>query len=371
MDLTPPPPGYEDEKSNVVLAKWWYTRLVAWNYNRVTQPGVSQGSISIGPIMPGTKTTMDVQAYESNLAGPGWAGIQVMYERDRKAVDDFDSLTGSLFYDYRLLNANQYWFCLAAEKSGLQKGANCDPDPAARKNLTPPLFGLRPFEFSVHAGPEWAPASEKIKGTFKPNELPAATGKDTVFVRPDLNLVGSVTVRAPFIVNPSRGSSVKQPVQLTVAPVAGVEGGVRAISHDIGTGCSYQNPGFGSTCLAPPHWIFRGVAGVDVTERIPYNITRSFLGDRPITVDFSYRVRMPFFDEPYFDLSKNPFQYSNPQVLSSRFRPYTRITFIAPFSAYFQIRATWQRGSLPPLFQYVGNEVTFGVSFSNRGSSEH
>jgi len=52
-------------------------------------------------------------------------------------------------------------------------------------------------------------------------------------------------------------------------------------------------------------------------------------------------------------------------------RSYTRITFIAPFSAYLQIRATWQHGELPPAFQYVGNQVTFGLTFSNPGSSEH
>jgi len=52
-------------------------------------------------------------------------------------------------------------------------------------------------------------------------------------------------------------------------------------------------------------------------------------------------------------------------------RPYNRITLIMPFSAYFQVRASWQHGTLPPEFQCVGNLFTLGVTFSNPGSVEH
>jgi hypothetical protein len=57
------------------------------------------------------------------------------------------------------------------------------------------------------------------------------------------------------------------------------------------------------------------------------------------------------------------------QSLGERY--FMRATFIIPVSAYFQFRATWQRGELPPLFQFVGSETTIGLAFSNPGSSEH
>lgn len=371
-----PSAGYSDETSNWLL-RTWYSRFVAWNYNRLAQPGVSQGSISVSPIMPGTKSTWDVQGYESTMVGPGWAGLQIMYERDRKAVDDFDSFTASFLYDMRLRNGNPYWFCLGSDKSGLQKGANCNPDPKKTDTLSPPIVGFRPFELSLRGGPEWAPAAEKIKGTFMAyaTDSKSMDGKDTVFVRPDLNLVGGMLLRAPVIINPFRRSDIKQPAQLTFVPVAGVEGGVRAISHHIGIDC----PGDYSAsdmCMTPSHWIFRGVLGVDASERLPFNVTRTFLGDRPITLDFSYRARRPMFAEPFFDLTRDPFsymggEYAPAQRLSTRWRSYTRVTLIAPFSAYLQARASWQAGSLPPLFQFVGSEVTLGLAFSNPGSSEH
>jgi hypothetical protein len=127
-------------------------------------------------------------------------------------------------------------------------------------------------------------------------------------------------------------------------------------------------------CAAQPQEILRRVLGVDGSVRSPYNITRNFLGDRAITVDFSYRVRQLYYAEPFFNetyLIRNPLQQAPPEGQSFGTRSYTRITFIAPFSAYFQFRATWQHGSLPPLFQYVGDEVALGLAFSNPGSSEH
>jgi hypothetical protein len=55
------------------------------------------------------------------------------------------------------------------------------------------------------------------------------------------------------------------------------------------------------------------VLGVDGSVRSPYNITRNFLGDRAITVDFSYRVRQLYYAEPFFNetyLIRNPLQAS-------------------------------------------------------------
>lgn len=148
------------------------------------------------------------------------------------------------------------------------------------------------------------------------------------------------------------------------------------ISHPIGMACASQAKKIGNVCVPQPPAIFRQVVGADASVRLPYNYTRNFLGDRPQTLDLSYRARWLYYAEPFFDetyLIKNsaPIQQVFPETQSSGWRSYTRATFIAPFSAYLQFRATWQHGSLPPLFQYVRNEVTLGFSFSNPGSSEH
>jgi hypothetical protein len=101
------------------------------------------------------------------------------------------------------------------------------------------------------------------------------------------------------------------------------------------------------------------------------------LGDRPITLDFSYRARWLSYAEPFYDATyaeKNPLQAKQqalPEVQSKGTRYYMRSTLIIPVSAYFQFRASWQRGELPPLFQFVGSQMALGLAFSNPGSSEH
>jgi len=77
-------------------------RFFGAEYNRVTLPGVSQGSISTVPWASATKATWDMQAYESTRWGPGWFGLQLMYEHDRKLADDFNSFTAALTYDLRI-----------------------------------------------------------------------------------------------------------------------------------------------------------------------------------------------------------------------------------------------------------------------------
>jgi len=77
--------------------------------------------------------------------------------------------------------------------------------------------------------------------------------------------------------------------------------------------------------------------------RLPYNVTRNFLGDRPLTVDYSYRMQRLSYDEPFTNqiyVIHNETVPAAGQSLGGR--SYTRITFIAPFSAYLQFRATWQ-----------------------------
>ena len=118
---------------------------------------------------------------------------------------------------------------------------------------------------------------------------------------------------------------------------------------------------------AQPPYISRFLSGVDASLRWPFQVTHNFLGDKPITLDYSYRIRQLFYAESYIDAAlKSP-----SQTLLAGTRTYNRITLIMPFSAYFQVRASWQHGTLPPEFQCVGNLFTLGVTFSNPGSVEH
>lgn len=329
------PAGYEDQKPRLPTSIF-YRKWIAWNYNRLTQPGVSQGSISIAPIALGLKNAWDVQTYESARLGPGWLGIPVMYEYDHTQKDDLNSLTAAVIYDFRFDDTHPYLHAWStADCNGLAPTGNRDCE-----GITP-MVGIRRPEFSVRFGPEWAPSH------IKPPK-----GETQVPLR-DLNTVMGATLRLPITFNPFTVRHVRQPAQITLAPMTGVEFGTRVDSHTIAN--------------APqPNSILRWVAGADASVRWPYNLTHNFLGDKPLTVDFSYRVRRLYYEEPFTDLST-----TSPEMQSLGQRSYTRVTFIAPFSAYLQFRASWQHGALPPAFQYVGNLVTVGLTFSNPGYSEH
>lgn len=370
---------YSDEKSAWLLRDVWYSPPIRFGYNHLAQPGVSQGSISIAPIDAATKATFDVQVYGSTLWGPGWFGLQGMYEHDRNAADDLNSLTAAISYDFRLWNsrkgpgsgnaglqdppaaqtfASRWWAEWPAHKGS---SANCfsnDGHPV-EGNCSPPIVGIRPAELAFRAGPEWSPDGLTYTKT---KQYP------TQYLPRDLNFVMGSTVRFPIVLSPSP----RQPSQFAIAPVLGLEGGFRVISHEIGTATTCTGMPISTTCPAQPPDIFRQVYGVDASARWPYNITHNFLGDRPLTVDFSYRVRRLSYAEPFGNEMNVIHHVGAPdEGQSLGDRSYTRITFIAPYSAYLQIRATWQHGALPPTFQFVGNQVTFGLTFSNPGLSEH
>lgn len=330
----PPGEGNEDEKPHLATS-FFYWRWIAWNYNRLTQPGVSQGSISIAPIALGIKNTWDVQTYESARLGPGWIGLPFVYEYDHTQKDDLNSLTAALMYDFRFDDAHPYLhaWSVADCNSLTPTGKDCQTGT--------PLLGIRWPEFSVRFGPEWAPSHIK----------PATEGAQAPLR--DLNTVMGTTLRLPITFNPFTARSGRQPAQFTIVPVTGVEFGTRVDSHPI-------------EGAPQPDSILRWVAGADVSARWPYNFTHNFLGDKPLTVDFSYRVRRLYYEEPFTNLANG-----SPENQSLGERSYMRVTFIAPFSAYLQFRLSVQHGALPPAFQYVGNLVTLGLTFSNPGYSEH
>jgi hypothetical protein len=405
---------------NCSLGSGKFIRFLGGEYNRLTLPGVSQGTVSLAPWASGTKATFDVQAYESTRWGPGWVGLQVMYEHDRKLADDFNSFTAAATYDLRMPTEKPFWV-----EWGRSKALREDCGGAANAvECGPPLVGVRPLEFILRAGPEWSPSAQNVG-------IPPGTDTKAIYVPRDLNFVAGPTLRLPIIISPPLGFKVeRQPSQFSLVPVFGLEAGVRVISHPI---CSPVGPVFSSTTSsttsspdsmpiytitgigqcqfayyipqvtnfinvtpetkgAPrgqpipagcppqslpiqntntctqPQGIFRRVAGVDASMRWPYNLTRNFLGDRPITLDFSYRMRWLSYAEPFYNNSSSKLVLPEQQSSAERF--YTRVTLIFPFSAYVQARATWQHGSLPPLFQYVRSIYTIGLTFSNPGSSE-
>ena len=198
---------------NCSLGSGPWTRFIAGEYNRVTLPGVSQGSISITPWAAATKATWDVQAYESTRWGPGWIGGQLMYEHDRKLPDDFNSFTAAATYDLRLPTKNKFWL-----DSG---SATC----ATRDKATecgPPLVGIRPLEFIARGGPEWSPSAENTAQTTQ-----------GVYMPKDLNFVFGATMRLPIIFSPLGANKTRQASQFTVVPVFGPEGGWRVDSHPV------------------------------------------------------------------------------------------------------------------------------------------
>lgn len=354
---------YTDEQSNF-FTRLIYTPPAAWLYNRLTQPGVSQGSLSFAPFALGIKQTWDVQTYASTRLGPGWIGLPFTYEFDHTQRDNLNSLTAALMYDLRFDDKRQYW--LAAGPAGCGRHFS----PLSRTTLnscqdTTPEILVRPLEFSVRYGPEWAPAKLKCPTPSDPCQIPGQ--------RPlrDLNMVAGAMFRLPVIVNPVRADWARQPGQFSFVPVSGIETGNRLEGHTISTG--FEN-GVPVTATVEPGLIFRWVYGFDASIRWPYNFTRNFLGSRPLLVDASYRIRVLYMDEPITNLNTGLYAGGSPKVPELQYpsgRSYMRVTFIAPFSAYLQMRLSWQHGSLPPAFWYVDNEVTMGITFANPGASEH
>ena len=366
--------NYSDEKPNWPLRHVGYTHFIEWIYTRAEEPGVSQGSISMAPIASATKATWDVQASESALMGRGWAGFQFVYEHDRKPADDLNSLTAALTYEYRYWprpwgrssaegpEKTLYWWKFGGEKCPQGSDLAGTQPYGIGGSCSPPKAGMRPIELTTRAGPEWAPAAEKVQNAGK------IVVKD--YVPRDLNMVAGAAIRVPIVISPIRFSDARLPSQISIAPVEGMEWGTRMAPHPIDISPA-------STITEwEPREILRQVPGVDAVARWPYEPTRNFLGDKPLVVDYSYRERLLYRSEPYFDeffmTSKSEYgKLIPPEIQSTRSRSYMRLNFIMPVSAYLQLRLTWQHGSLPPAFQYVGNLWTVGFTFSNPGSAEY
>jgi hypothetical protein len=184
-----------------------------------------------------------------------------------------------------------------------------------------PHFVLRKPQLRVQSGTEIAPTTPH-----------------------DINYVQSATIKIPLVFG-----FHQQPSTVTTYPVVGIEGGSHIQTH-----------------IAENDSILRGVGGVDGSFRWPYNVTHSFLGSSPITLDYSYRMRWLAFEEP----TTNP-AGTGTERLSAQRHEYFRASLVEPLTANFQFQVTYQSGSLPPNFRVLSPTLTLGLTFSNPGSSEH
>lgn len=306
------------------LTSLYYSPWIAPFFTHFTQPGVTQGAISIAPWDLKTKETWDVQGYVSTRVPGGWFGFNATVEHDRTPQDDLNSITGGVTYDWRWGDTAKFW------------GSKWKPG-----TTTPPFLGLRVPDFNARFGPEFQPEATGL-GKANVNSYGRA-----------LNFVGGVTARLPIVLNFFHDPSIHQPSAVTILPLVGWEGGGRYDPAVIMQGVN-------------PQLINRLVYGADGSLRWPFQLTHNFLGNRPITVDYSYRVRRLLLDEPFILANSSP-----TETFGGGERTYEKLTLIMPLSAYLQLRAAWQHGTLPPVFQYAANVFTLGVTFSNPGSVEH
>jgi hypothetical protein len=182
-------------------------------------------------------------------------------------------------------------------------------------------FILRKPQLQIRSGPEIAPTTPH-----------------------DVNLVESETIKFPLVF-----SFQQQPSAFTVYPLMGVEEGSHFVTHLI------ENRG-----------ILRGFAGVEGSFRWPYNWTHNFFGSSPLTVEYSYRMRWLASDEPTTDVADN-----GVELLSHQRQSFFRSSLIAPMTQYISFETTVLHGSLPPDFRVLGTTLTFGLTITNPGSSEH
>lgn len=288
-----------------------------WLYDRFTAPGTAQGSISFTPVIGnGTQSFInDIVFNPSTKLGYGWLSLPLMFEKNTiSAKADFDSLTGGLAYSMKF-------------------GSQTDP----RQHIA-----AKPLEVILETGPEFATTRPYRELTLTPGRTRAR----------DLNYVDSLTLRFPFALTFSQ-----QPSALTLFPTVTAEGGSHLITH-----------------LAEPETdpIYRTAVGMDASFRSPWLTLHNFAGDKPATIDYSYRTSFLAFPEPYEDPNvNNPLTMTPSEALTRQRRSYTRISYNVPFSTYFGLKVTVQKGSLPPDFHTLGYTLTLGVTLLNPGISEH
>jgi hypothetical protein len=147
----------------------------------------------------------------------------------------------------------------------------------------------------------------------------------------------------------------KQPSAFTLYPLFGLEQVYHVATHLSGY----------------PNSQYRRLAGGDSSLRWRFGGFRNLLGDKPITIDFSYRYRWLSNPEPTTNYQKVAAGTTPQEFLSAESHSYTRATYNAPLSSYLAFKVTVQHGALPPDFRSLGYTLQLGLSFSDPGSTEH
>lgn len=272
-------------------------------YNLATQPGSSQGTISYSPVIGGGGNPKLTYDVQLNSAAQVGRGW----------------LGVPLLFEK---DSNP-----SANLDTLLVGLSYDLRSVIQQNVvSTPHFTIRKPQYQFRSLVEFAPTVS----------LPSQSH--------DLNVVEAELVRLPFIFNFNR-----QPSALAITPVLGLEEGSHVQTH-----------------LAEGDHILRGLAGGDVSYLWSYNILHNILGDKPITLAFSYRVRWLASPEPFTDVANK-----GAEIASTGTRSYWRASVVEPLSSYLQFKVSVQHGGLPPDFRMLAYSLNLGLTFTNPGSSEY
>jgi len=284
-----------------------------WIYNRLTQPGVFQGSISFTPIINrGSKEglTYDLQVTPWTSLGNGWIGLPTTFEKSSVQSSSLDSFTTFLSYSHKVCREPMYKYCKTKNQI----------EPSTYR--FDPIF--RPADFTFKVGPELAPTRPR-----------------------DLNVVTGFSIRQPVIID-----AFRQPSWISVFAVEGVEVGRHVETH----------------LADEPANIARAFTEVDTSMRWPFRVAPNFISTKPITFDYSYRTTWLGYAEPYGSLpNSGPID----EFLTNRRRSITKMTLNEPWSPYLNFKVTVLRGSLPPDYRSVGWTVLFGLTLASTGTAEH
>ena len=330
--IAPQPEQQFDNQHNIrpcdrYSARWAYTKISGPIYNGFTQPGTFQGTLSYTPAIgkvpnttggpsgekaPSQTINYDAQLYVSSKIKRGWIGFPVVFEKANAQTANLDSLTMALSYDIPLSLHRP-------SPQGVPGGER----RAGLEGVGPEWFRLwlRPPDFRVQYGLELADSTPH-----------------------DMNAVGAGSVRVPIVLD-----CFRQPSAISIFPFFGLEGGNHVVTH-----------------IAETEKVFRQVLGYDASARFPFVLAHSLFGDKPETIDFSWRTRYLSYQEPFTD-----YVSGHPETLSKQQMSYWRGAYSIPFSTYITFKVTVQHGALPPDFHYLGYNVNVGLTFGNPGYSEH
>ena len=90
-----------------------------------------------------------------------------------------------------------------------------------------------------------------------------------------------------------------------------------------------------------------------------------------LTFSATYQLRKPLRDEVFFDKAKPNTGASDQLRLTEHLRHYVELSPIVKIgSGYFSLKPTFKRGSLPPAFNHVDNELSISIQVAARAKRQ-